>query len=77
MPLDKASNSVLLTFIQFYLKVLVKGLSLKPKSVYNNENDNNKDLIGCSSIKSVKSEGNNLEWYIQIRIRFSCKCESY
>ena len=77
MPLDKASNSVLLTFIQFYLKVLVKGLSLKPKSVYNNENDNNKDLIGCSSIKSVKSEGNNLEWYIQIHIRFSCKCESY
>ena len=52
MPLDKTNNNVVLTFIQWYLKVLVKGFSLKSKNI--------KCLIGCESIKSVKSEENNL-----------------
>lgn len=69
MPLGKANKYVVLTFIQLYLKVLVKGFSLKSKNI--------KGLIGCESIESVKTEERNLVWCIQILKRFSCKCESY
>lgn len=52
MPLGKANKNVVLTFIQLYLKVLVKGFSLKSKNI--------KGLIGCESIESVKTEERNL-----------------
>ena len=46
MPLDKTNNNVVLTFIQWYLKVLVKGFSLKSKNI--------KCLIGCEKYKKCK-----------------------